>query len=46
MNSSSVIGKSVPGIDAGFASPCVLIVDLEIKKALNSVKNAEPRSNS
>jgi len=24
--SSSVIGKSVPGMDAGFASPCVLIV--------------------
>ena len=26
MYSSSVMGKSVPGIDPGFASPCVLIV--------------------
>ena len=26
MYSSEVIGKSVPGIDAGFASPFVLIV--------------------
>ena len=27
MYSSAVMGKSVPGMDAGFASPCVLTVN-------------------